>query len=345
MEQTPQAQAVSIKNLSKGYGALKSTNRVEALKEISLEINSGEMFGIIGPDGAGKTTLFRILTSLLIPDLGQATVLGLDVVKDFKKIRERIGYMPGKFSLYGDLTVDENLSFFASIFKANIKENYYLIEDIFKDIAPFGKRKARDLSGGMKQKLALSCALVHKPDILFLDEPTTGVDPVSRREFWQMLERLKKQGITIVVSTSYMDEALLCDRIALFKEGSILNYDTPKGMISSFENTLLAVSGENMPELLKMLRKISIVKSAYSFGAQHHITVEREENKGESDKVENRENVGNGNNIEKTNRETKLQDVIASVTAQLKQMGAASFNISEIEPTIEDCYLELSAYK
>lgn len=314
--------AVSIKNLTKSYGSLKSTSRVEALKGISLEIVPGEMFGITGPDGAGKTTLFRILTSLLIPDSGQVTVLGMDVVKDFKKLREKIGYMPGKFSLYGDLTVDENLSFFASIFKANIKENYYLIENIFKDIAPFGKRMARDLSGGMKQKLALSCALVHKPDVIFLDEPTTGVDPVSRREFWQMLDKLKKEGITIVVSTSYMDEALLCDRIALFKEGSILNCDTPQGMISSFENTLLAVNGDNMPELLYMLRKVPIVKSAYSFGVEHHITIVKSDNK---------------------EAKPSVQATIETISEELKKMNAPSFQIKETAPTIEDCYLELSS--
>lgn len=316
--------AVLIKNLSKGYGALKSAKRVEALKAISLEISPGEMFGIIGPDGAGKTTLFRILTSLLIPNDGEAQVLGLDVVKDFKKLREKIGYMPGKFSLYGDLTVDENLAFFAAIFKSNITENYYLIEDIFKDIAPFGKRMARDLSGGMKQKLALSCALIHKPEILFLDEPTTGVDPVSRKEFWQMLKRLKEQNITIVVSTSYMEEALLCDRIALFKEGLILSCDTPQGMISSFHNILLAVSGENMPILLKMLRKIPIVKSAYSFGAEHHITIEKSyKEKGDAN----------------------LQSIIDTITEELKKMDAPSFCIKETIPTIEDCYLEFSSSK
>ncbi len=316
--------AVLIKNLSKGYGALKSAKRVEALKAISLEISPGEMFGIIGPDGAGKTTLFRILTSLLIPNDGEAQVLGLDVVKDFKKLREKIGYMPGKFSLYGDLTVDENLAFFAAIFKSNITENYYLIEDIFKDIAPFGKRMARDLSGGMKQKLALSCALIHKPEILFLDEPTTGVDPVSRKEFWQMLKRLKEQNITIVVSTSYMEEALLCDRIALFKEGLILSCDTPQGMISSFHNILLAVSGENMPILLKMLRKIPIVKSAYSFGAEHHITIEKSyKEKGDAN----------------------LQSIIDTITEELKKMDAPSFCIKETVPTIEDCYLEFSSSK
>lgn len=316
--------AVLIKNLSKGYGALKSAKRVEALKAISLEISPGEMFGIIGPDGAGKTTLFRILTSLLIPNDGEAQVLGLDVVKDFKKLREKIGYMPGKFSLYGDLTVDENLAFFAAIFKSNITENYYLIEDIFKDIAPFGKRMARDLSGGMKQKLALSCALIHKPEILFLDEPTTGVDPVSRKEFWQMLKRLKEQNITIVVSTSYMEEALLCDRIALFKEGLILSCDTPQGMISSFHNILLAVSGENMPILLKMLRKIPIVKSAYSFGAEHHITIEKSyKEKGDAN----------------------LQSIIETITEELKKMDAPSFCIKETVPTIEDCYLEFSSSK
>jgi len=322
-------QAVSTNNLNKGYGAQKSASRVEALKNISLEIGFGEMFGITGPDGAGKTTLFRILTSLLIPDSGEANVLGMDVVKDFRKLREKIGYMPGKFSLYGDLTVDENLSFFASIFKSNIKDNYYLIEDIFKDIAPFGNRKARDLSGGMKQKLALSCALVHKPDILFLDEPTTGVDPVSRREFWQMLDRLKKQGITIIVSTSYMDEALLCDRIALFKEGTILSCDTPNGMISSFENTLLAVHGENMPVLLKMLRKIPFVKSAYSFGAQHHITIENNSNSFNNDKT----------------HKIMVQSLIEIITEELQKMDAPVFHINEIIPMIEDCYLELSSSK
>ena len=205
--------ALSANNLNKSYGT------VQALTDLSLEVEKGEIYGIIGPDGAGKTTLFRILTTLLLADSGTATVDGLDVVKDYKHIRQIIGYMPGKFSLYQDLTVEENLTFFATVFHTTIEENYHLIEDIYKQIEPFKDRRAGKLSGGMKQKLALSCALIHKPTVLFLDEPTTGVDPVSRKEFWEMLMKLKTEGITIIVSTPYMDEATLCDRIALIQDG------------------------------------------------------------------------------------------------------------------------------
>ena len=201
--------AVEAKDLKRNYG------KVEALKGISFKVPSGEIFGIIGPDGAGKTTLFRILTTLLLADSGSAVVDGDDVVKDFKSIRKKVGYMPGRFSLYQDLSVEENMKIFASIFNTSIEENYHLVKDIYSQIEPFKKRKAGALSGGMKQKLALSCALIHKPTVLFLDEPTTGVDPVSRKEFWDMLYKLKMQGITILVSTPYMDEASLCDRIAL----------------------------------------------------------------------------------------------------------------------------------
>src|SRR5436189_5110953 len=190
--------------LVKFYGAKKT--RVQALHEISFEVKQGELFGLIGPDGAGKTSLFRILTTVLLPDGGSATVNGFDIVKDYKKIRNCVGYMPGKFSLYQDLTVEENLSFFATLFNTTIEENYELIKDIYIQIEPFKTRRAGKLSGGMKQKLALSCALIHKPTVLFLDEPTTGVDPVSRKEFWEMLKRLIRQEITIVVSTPYMDE-------------------------------------------------------------------------------------------------------------------------------------------
>jgi len=205
--------SVKVDKLSKNYG------KVKALQDISFSVNKGELFGFIGPDGAGKTTLFRILTTLLIPDQGFASVEQLDVVKDFKKIRRKVGYMPGKFSLYQDLTVEENLKFFASIFQTTIAENYHLIKDIYQQIEPFKNRLAGKLSGGMKQKLALSCALIHKPDVLFLDEPTTGVDAVSRKEFWEMLRKLKESGITILVSTPYMDEASLCDRVALMQKG------------------------------------------------------------------------------------------------------------------------------
>src|SRR6186997_989368 len=229
--------AVIVENIIKTYGKKKE---VTALSDISFNISKGELFGIIGPDGAGKTSLFRILTTLLLADSGKVSVEGLDVVKDYKAIRKRIGYMPGKFSLYQDLSVEENLNFFATIFNTNIEENYDLIKDIYVQIEPFKKRKAGKLSGGMKQKLALSCALIHRPSILFLDEPTTGVDAVSRKEFWEMLKGLKKQGITILVSTPYMDEAVLCERIALIQHGKILQIDTPEAIIQSFPTKLYA---------------------------------------------------------------------------------------------------------
>ena len=224
--------AVVIDNVTKKYGA------VEALKGVSLTVPSGELFGIIGPDGAGKTSLFRILTTLLLPDSGNASVCGLDIAKDYKEIRRRVGYMPGRFSLYQDLTVEENLNFFATVFHTTIEENYELVKDIYQQIEPFRKRRAGALSGGMKQKLALSCALIHKPDVLFLDEPTTGVDPVSRKEFWGMLRRLKEQGITIIASTPIIDEARQCDRIAFINEGQIYGIDTPERILNQFASIL-----------------------------------------------------------------------------------------------------------
>src|SRR5690349_15270670 len=226
-------------NLVKTYG--KKKDSIHALRGISFAVGKGELFGIIGPDGAGKTSLFRILTTLLLADSGNASVDGFDVVKDYKEIRNRVGYMPGKFSLYQDLTVEENLEFFATIFKTTIHENYDLIKDIYSQIEPFRKRRAGKLSGGMKQKLALSCALIHRPSVLFLDEPTTGVDAVSRKEFWEMLKTLKQQGITILVSTPYMDEASLCDRVALIQTGKILSIDTPQGVVKAFGKKSLAV--------------------------------------------------------------------------------------------------------
>ena len=213
--------SINIQNLSKSYGDTK------AVQHLSLEVKKGELFGLIGPDGAGKTTVFRMLTTLLLPDEGSATLEGLDIVKDYKEIRKIVGYMPGRFSLYQDLSVEENLSFFATVFGTTIAENYELIKDIYEQIKPFSTRRAGKLSGGMKQKLALCCALIHKPKVLLLDEPTTGVDVVSRKEFWQMLNRLKEQGISILVSTPYMDEASLCDRIALIQSGKILSTSTP----------------------------------------------------------------------------------------------------------------------
>lgn len=225
-------EAVTLNNVFKHYG------KVEALQGVSLSVKPGELFGIIGPDGAGKTSLFRILTTLLLADSGTATVCGLDVVKDYKAIRRRVGYMPGRFSLYQDLTVEENLNFFATVFHTTIEENYDLVKDIYRQIEPFRKRRAGALSGGMKQKLALSCALIHKPDVLFLDEPTTGVDPVSRKEFWEMLRRLKEQGITIITSTPIIDEARQCDRIAFINEGRIHGIDTPERILEQFADIL-----------------------------------------------------------------------------------------------------------
>jgi len=261
--------AVKANNITKHF--LQNKTEVMALHNISLEVKPGELFGLIGPDGAGKTTLFRILTSLILADSGNASVDEFDVVTQYKDIRKRIGYMPGRFSLYQDLTVEENLNFYASIFNTTISENYELIKDIYDQIAPFKDRRAGQLSGGMKQKLALSCALIHKPSVLFLDEPTTGVDAVSRKEFWDMLKRLKTQGITILVSTPYMDEASLCDRIALIQKGKILSIDTPEKILHQFKSKLWAIKTNEMFSLLLALRSHSAIDHAYPFGEFHHV--------------------------------------------------------------------------
>ncbi len=262
--------SISIQHINKSF------KDVFALKDISLEVKEGELYGLIGPDGAGKTTLFRILTTLLIADEGNATVAGFDVVEDYKKIRNSVGYMPGRFSLYQDLTVEENLEFFATIFGTTIEENYELIKDIYVQIEPFKKRRAGKLSGGMKQKLALCCALIHKPKVLFLDEPTTGVDPVSRKEFWEMLKRLQQKGITILVSTPYMDEASLCDRIALIQDGEILEIDTPQNIVSHFPKKLYNVSANKMYELIESLKNYEHQYSIYPFGEFVHYTDQRD---------------------------------------------------------------------
>ena len=256
--------SIIVQNISKSY---KELNAVDA---VSFEVNSGELFGLIGPDGAGKTTIFRILTTLLIADEGQATVVDFDVIKDFKAIRNSVGYMPGKFSLYQDLTVEENLTFFATIFGTTIKENYDLIEDIYVQIEPFKNRRAGALSGGMKQKLALCCALIHAPKVLFLDEPTTGVDPVSRKEFWQMLKRLQQKGITILVSTPYMDEAALCDRIALIQKGKVLKIDSPQAITSKYEKVIYDIQSKNTHGLIHDLKNYPSHYSVYAFGEFIH---------------------------------------------------------------------------
>ena len=260
---------ITISNISKSY------KNVRALQNISFEVKEGELFGLIGPDGAGKTTLFRVLTTLLIANEGHATVAGFDVLSDYKSIRKSVGYMPGKFSLYQDLTVEENLTFFATIFGTTLEENYDLIKDIYEQIEPFKDRRAGKLSGGMKQKLALCCALIHKPKVLFLDEPTTGVDPVSRKEFWEMLKRLQQKDITILVSTPYMDEAALCDRIALIQDGKILEIDTPEAIVKHYSKQIYNVRASNMYQLINCLKAYKHNHSVYPFGEFVHYTDSR----------------------------------------------------------------------
>lgn len=300
-------------------GIKRSYKKLEALKGISFEVNPGEIFGIIGPDGAGKTTLFRILTTLLLADSGMARVDGNDVVKDYKQIRKKVGYMPGRFSLYQDLTVEENLTIFASIFKTTIQENYHLIKDIYQQIEPFKDRKAGALSGGMKQKLALSCALIHRPTVLFLDEPTTGVDPVSRKELWEMLFKLKSEGITILVSTPYMDEASLCDRIALIQNGEFLQIDTPSNMIDNYDKILWSVQSDKMSQLLRDLRDSKHIQTCFAFGDTHHATMLPD------------------------NLETNGGDFsMAKLEHYLAQKGHKNIEIAEINAGIEDCFMELA---
>lgn len=256
---------IEVKNIHKQFGD------VVALEKVSLTVDQGELFGLIGPDGAGKTTLMRILMSLLLPDSGSATMNGLDIVTDYKKVRLITGYMPGRFSLYPDLTVEENLKFFATVFGTTIQENYHLIKDIYQQIEPFKTRRAGKLSGGMKQKLALSCALIHKPEILILDEPTTGVDAVSRKEFWEMLKRLKEMGITILVSTPYMDEASMCDRIALIQQGNLMSVATPPAMAKSFPEDLWTIKTQKIYNTSKSLEKLPSMISVNSFGQVLHL--------------------------------------------------------------------------
>jgi ABC-2 type transport system ATP-binding protein len=262
---------IEIKNISKSY------NKTEALKGISLEIEKGKLFGLIGPDGAGKSTLFRILTTLLIPDEGTATLMGFDTVKDYKQIRKIVGYMPGKFSLYMDLSVQENLEFFAKVFSTTIDANYDMIKEIYVMLEPFKNRRASDLSGGMKQKLALCCALIHKPEILLLDEPTFGVDPVSRKEFWENLKKLQdKEGLTTLVSTPYMDEASQCDDIALIQNGSILTVNTPSNICKSFSRTLYELQTSHNYNAIVLIRQLDEVNTAFMFGRSIHLTLKND---------------------------------------------------------------------
>lgn len=297
--------SISVKNISKKY------KTVLALQNITFEVQEGELFGLIGPDGAGKTTLFRLLTTLLIPNEGSATVANYDIVKQVKEIRNSVGYMPGKFSLYQDLTIAENLAFFATIFGTTIEENYDLIEDIYVQIEPFKNRRAGALSGGMKQKLALCCALIHKPKVLFLDEPTTGVDPVSRKEFWEMLKRLKQKGITILVSTPYMDEASLCDRIALIQKGKILKIDSPDAIVKAYERTIYEVATNQMHQLILDLKEFPSQYSVFAFGEFMHYI-----DKNDTSETE-------------------------TLRAYLHEKGHQNISIQKATPTIEDVFMDL----
>lgn len=295
--------AVILNGLTKVYGKDKSV----AVDNVSLNVKKAELFGLIGPDGAGKTSIFRMLTTLLLPDGGNATVDGFNIVNDYQQIRNTIGYMPGKFSLYQDLTVEENLDFFATLFGTTVKENYELIKDIYVQIEKFKTRRAGKLSGGMKQKLALCCALIHKPTVLFLDEPTTGVDPVSRKEFWEMLKRLKAQGITIMVSTPYMDEATLCDRIALIQGGKILAIDTPDNIIRSYPDPLYEVKARGMYDLLKSLDQYEQTVNSYAFGEFAHASF-------------------------KDSSEDDVREFLLS-------QGLPDVVLRKTRPTIEDCFI------
>ncbi|MDB5228772.1 MAG: ABC-type multidrug transport system, ATPase component [Bacteroidota bacterium] len=297
---------ISVSHITKTYN--KGT--IHAINDISFEVEKGEIFGLIGPDGAGKTSLFRILTTLLLADSGEAKVNDWDVVKDYKKIRNGVGYMPGRFSLYQDLSVEENLNFFATIFDTTIEENYHLIKDIYEQIEPFKDRRAGKLSGGMKQKLALCCALIHKPVVLFLDEPTTGVDSVSRKEFWDMLMKLKAQEITILVSTPYMDEAVLCDRLALMQEGKILTIDTPEKIRASYPLQLFAVKTNHTYKVLNELRNYKDTESCFAFGDSIHVTF-------------------------KTPTDEK------TISKYLSDKGDTDLTVEKIEPTIEDSFIQM----
>ena len=285
---------------------------VVALKNISLNVKKGEIFGLIGPDGAGKSSLFRILTTLLLPTGGKASVGGYDVIKQFREVRNIVGYMPGKFSLYQDLSVEENLTFFASVFDTTIEANYDQVKDIYEQLLPFKNRKAGALSGGMKQKLGLCCALIHKPKVLFLDEPTTGVDPISRKEFWDVLKRLSGDGIPVFVSTPYMDEACLCDRIGLIFRGELLDVDTPERLIGKHEKKLVAFKAKNMYRLLGDIRKEPGVYSCFTFGDSLHTTF-REKDFPVEEFVLSLKNAGY-TDVEWKNIETGIEDYFMMLT-------------------------------
>lgn len=298
---------ISVHDIIKSYG------HIRALKGVSFDVEEGEVFGVVGPDGAGKSTLFNILTTLLLPDSGTATVLGRDLFKEYLEIRKSIGYLPGTFSLYPDLTVEENLVFFATMYQSSIRENMSIIKPIWKQLMPFKKRPAGKLSGGMKQKLALCCALIHKPSLLFLDEPTTGVDPVSRKEFWEILGTIKTQGITVVVSTPYMDEATLCDRIALLQEGEFIRMDTPPNIISSFKGELVTLRTDDIFKLLRKMGDCPLNCTFYPYGENLHVIFYE-----------------------------PIDTILPPFEEFLQQNNILYDNLMQIPPTIEDCFIEIA---
>ena len=297
--------SIEVRQLGKSFSGKR------ALQGIDLSIEKGELFGLIGPDGAGKTTLFRILVTLLLPDEGEAYVDGLHVVHDYRRLRSRLGYMPGRFSLYPDLSVEENLQFFATVFGTTIDANYEWIRPIYSRLEPFRHRRAGALSGGMKQKLALSCALIHRPNVLVLDEPTTGVDAVSRKEFWESLREIRESGVTILVSTPYMDEAKLCDRVALIQSGRLLRVDTPEEIERAFPHPLLAVKAHDRFALLQLLRSHPFALSAYPFGDYMHFADRRDAADPEELRI------------------------------FLEDRGMAGVEVIEVHPTIEDTFMDL----
>ncbi|MDD3281628.1 MAG: ABC transporter ATP-binding protein [Bacteroidales bacterium] len=295
---------IETENISKSFG------KTAALNEVSFSVEQGELFGLIGPDGAGKSALFNILVTLLNADSGTARIYGYDLHSQYKEIRKIIGYLPGQFSLYKDLSCIENLEFFATLYGESIEKNYTLIRPIWEQLLPFKDRAAANLSGGMKQKLALCCALVHRPVILVLDEPTTGVDPVSRREFWDILQMLKQENITVLVSTSYMDEASLCNRIALIQNGTLLNVNTPLQILSEFNGRLMAVATKEIYKLLLLLKEIDWIDNAYASGQQVNVVLADEE---------------------KTEQFTQF----------MQTANIAFADIKHISPNTEDCFIQL----
>lgn len=295
---------IETENISKTFG------KTEVLKQVSFSVEKGELFGLIGPDGAGKSTLFNILVTLLNPNGGSARIYGYDLLTQYKEIRKIIGYLPGQFSLYKDLSCLENLEFFATLYGESIEKNYELIRPIWEQLLPFKDRAAADLSGGMKQKLALCCALVHRPVILVLDEPTTGVDPVSRREFWEILQTLNQEDITVLVSTSYMDEASLCNRIGLIQDGTLLNVNTPLQILSEFKGNLVAVSTEEVYKFLLVLNEENWIDNAYASGQQVNVVLDDAEK-------------------------------VARFKQYIPSLHIPYTDIKEISPNTEDCFIQL----